>query len=199
VTDGPEHKHEGEGHLIRTLTAASILIALIGAAVSLLFHLAPNLEPCVGGASAAFTGAPVFPRVRFRDYLIRDGAAREDAAAQPNLYGAEVRFSYRADNLRGAQLPLVWSLVTIGKGGVVNAVVPGQDRALAMTVTPDRCGDTGGKDSSSRSAIRTGAIASCSSCTETSCAPTASRSSKRRRSRAETQHARAFVALVTFR
>jgi hypothetical protein len=146
VTDGPEHKHEGEGHLIRTLTAASILIALIGAAVSLLFHLAPNLEPCVGGASAAFTGAPVFPRVRFRDYLIRDGAAREDAAAQPNLYGAEVRFSYRADNLRGAQLPLVWSLVTIGKGGVVNAVVPGQDRALAMTVTPDRCGDTGGKD-----------------------------------------------------
>jgi hypothetical protein len=63
-----------------------------------------------------------------------------------NLLGAEVRFSYRTNSFRGAQLPVTWSLVRIERDGTLGPVVRGQDRALATTVTPDACSATGGKD-----------------------------------------------------
>lgn len=122
------------------------LVAVLGGGVSLLFSLRPGLKPCLGGSDAAFTGVPVFPHVRFRDHLIREGRPREEAAQEPNFLGAELRFSYRIDGFRGAQLPVTWSLVTIQRDGTLGAVVPGQDRALAMTVTPDACSEGGGKD-----------------------------------------------------
>jgi hypothetical protein len=137
---------EGEGGARRLLTTAGVLIGLIAGAVGLVFTLAPGLKPCLGDTSAKFTGAPVFPHVRFRDHLIRTGAKREEAAKEPNLLGAEVRFSYATSGLRGAELTVTWSLITIERDGTLGPVVPGQDRALAMTVNPDACSESGGKD-----------------------------------------------------
>ncbi len=57
-----------------------------------------------------------------------------------------MRFSYREDNLRGAHLPLYYSLVTVGADGTIDGVVQGEDENLAYTVTPDGCSETGGKD-----------------------------------------------------
>jgi hypothetical protein len=131
---------------MRVLTALGIIVPVLVGGTSLLFYVRPGLKPCLGGSSATFTGAPVFPHVRFRDHLVRVGATRQRAAQEPNLLGAEVRFSYRAKDLRGADLPLTWSLVNVERDGAVGAVVPGQDRALAMTVSPQACTETGGKD-----------------------------------------------------
>jgi hypothetical protein len=122
------------------------VLAVLGGGSALLFSLRPGLKPCLGGSEASFTGVPVFPRVRFRDHLIRQGRPREQAAQEPNILGAEVRFSYRIEGFRGAELPLTWSLVTIQPDGTLGAVVPLQDRALAMTVAPDACSEGGGKD-----------------------------------------------------
>lgn len=141
-----ERKREGGGLPLRVLTAIGILVSVLAGGTSLLLSVRPGLRPCFGGSNATFTGAPVFPHVRFRDHQIRVGVPREDAAKEPNLLGAEVRFSYRASDLRGAELPLTWSLVTIEKDGALGAVVPGQDRALAMTVKPNACTENGGKD-----------------------------------------------------
>ena len=137
---------DGGGRLGKTLALVATAIAVASGGVTLLFHVRPELQPCIGGASASFTGAPVFPQVRFRDHLIRQGTRREDALKQPNLLGAEVRFSYHVENFRGAELPLVWSLVTVRRDGIVTGVVPGEDRALALLVQPDRCSESGGKD-----------------------------------------------------
>jgi hypothetical protein len=137
------------GRLPRIIAVLGIfvsLVTLVGGGVGLLFSLRPGLRPCIGDSEASFTGVPVFPHVRFRDHLIREGRPREEAALEPNFIGAELRFSYRTEGFRGAQLPLTWSLVTIQRDGTLGAVVPGQDRALAMTVTPDACSEGGGKD-----------------------------------------------------
>jgi hypothetical protein len=131
---------------MRLLRAAGLLVTVVGGVAGLLFTLRPSLRPCLGSSDAAFTGAPVFPHGRFRDHLVRQGVAREQAAKEPNILGAEVRFSYRTNGFRGAQQPLTWSLVTIEPDGTLGAVVRGQDRALAMTVTPDSCSEGGGKD-----------------------------------------------------
>jgi hypothetical protein len=122
------------------------LVPLLAAGVGLVFTLRPSLKPCVGASEAQFTGAPVFPHVRFRDHLFRSGASRAKIAQEPNIIGAEVRFSFRTDDLRGAKLPITWSLVAIERDGTLGAVVPGQDRELAMLVTPDACSENGGKD-----------------------------------------------------
>jgi hypothetical protein len=141
-----ERSDRGEGRTTRVLTTAGVLVGLIGGALGLLFTLQPQLRPCLGEAGASFTGAPVFPHVHFRDHLVRTGVRRENAAREPNLLGAEVRFSYRATGLRGHTLPITWSLVMIRGRDTLGAVVAGQDRSLAMTVTPDTCTETGGKD-----------------------------------------------------
>jgi hypothetical protein len=135
----------GDGILLKVLGAVVALVTIAGGGLTLLFHLEPQLEPCIGGASATFTGAPVFPGTSFRDHLFHEGESKEDIARQPNLIGAEVRFSFRVNNLKGAHLPLVWSLVT-SAGGEVTGIVPGEDRAGALVVNPDTCTETGGKD-----------------------------------------------------
>jgi hypothetical protein len=141
-----DNKGGDNGRPIRMLTAVGLLVTIVGGGASLLFAVRPGLRPCLGSSKADFTGAPVFPHVRFRDHLVRQGVAREDAAKEPNVFGAEIRFSYRTDGFRGAELPLTWSLVTIERDGTLGAVIRGQDRALAMTVTPDSCSESGGKD-----------------------------------------------------
>ena len=141
-----ERKRDSGGMPLRVLTAIGIVVSVLVGGSSLLLSLRPGLRPCLGGSTANFTGAPVFPHVRFRDHQLRAGVPRQDVAKEPNLLGAEVRFSYRASDLRGADLPLTWSLVTVEKDGALGAVVPGEDRALATTVKPNACTENGGKD-----------------------------------------------------
>ena len=124
----------------------AVLITIAAGAVGLLFTLKPGLRPCLGDTSAAFTGAPVFPQVRFQDHLIRTGVPKERVAKEPNLLGAEIRFSYRTTGFRDTKLTITWSLIAIERDETVGAVVRGQDRALAMTVSPESCSETGGKD-----------------------------------------------------
>jgi hypothetical protein len=131
---------------MRFVKALAVIVPLLVASLGLAFTIRPSLKPCVGATDAGFTGVPVFPHVRFRDHLYRSGASRNEILGEPNVVGAEVRFSYKADDLRGAALPITWTLVSVEKDGTLGAVVPGQDRAIAMVVTPDSCSDTGGKD-----------------------------------------------------
>jgi hypothetical protein len=137
---------DGGGRAKRILATVAVLITIAAGAVGLLFTLEPDLRPCLGETSAAFTGAPVFPQVRFRDHLIRTGVPKERVVKEPNLLGAEIRFSYRTTGLRDTKLTITWSLITIDRDETVGAVVRGQDRALAMTVSPESCSETGGKD-----------------------------------------------------
>jgi len=131
---------------MRLLKALAVIVPIAVASLGLVYTVRPSLKPCVGASQAQFTGVPVFPHVRFRDHLFRSGAARAEIEKEPNILGAEVRFSYRTDDLRGAKLPITWSLVSIERDGTLGAVVRGQDRALAMLVSPDSCTETGGKD-----------------------------------------------------
>ena len=131
---------------MRLLKALAVIVPILVAGLGLVYTVRPSLKPCVGASQAAFTGVPVFPHVRFRDHLFRTGASRAEIEQEPNIVGAEVRFSYRTKDLRGAKLPITWSLVSIERDGTLGAVVRGQDRALAMLVTPDSCSETGGKD-----------------------------------------------------
>ena len=131
---------------MRIIKALGVIVPLLAATLALVFTIRPSLKPCVRASGAEFTGVPVFPHVPFRDHLFRSGASRAEMRSEPNILGAEVRFSYRTDGLRGAKLPITWSLVSIEKDGTLGAVVRGQDRALAMLVTPDSCSGTGGKD-----------------------------------------------------
>ena len=122
------------------------MISLAAGAIGLLFTIAPQLKPCLGDSSAVFTGAPVFPHVGFRDHLIRSGISKQRVAKELNVLGAEVRVSYRTSGFRGGNLAVTWSLIAIERDGTLGAVVPGQDRALATTVTPETCSEVGGKD-----------------------------------------------------
>ena len=131
--------------LLKVLGALVALITIAGGGLTLLFHVRPDLQPCIGGASATFTGAPVFPNMSLAEHLYSEGASKQEIAHEPNLVGAEVRFTYRVNNLKGTDLPLVWSLVTV-RGGEVTGVASGEDRKPALTVTPDTCTETGGKD-----------------------------------------------------
>ena len=131
---------------MQPLKALAVIVPILVAGLGLVYTVRPSLKPCVGASQAEFTGVPVFPHVRFRDHLFRSGATRAEIEQEPNIVGAEVRFSYRTDDLRGAKLPITWSLVSIERDGTLGAVVRGQDRALAMLVTPDSCSETGGKD-----------------------------------------------------
>jgi hypothetical protein len=135
-----------KGRLLRLLTLLGVIVTVVGGGTSLLFSLRPGLRPCLGDSTATFTGAPVFARMRYHDHLIHNGVPREKVLREPNLLGAEVRFSYRITDFRGAELPLLWSLVAIEPDGTVGAIDRSQDRALATTVSPDSCTASGGKD-----------------------------------------------------
>jgi hypothetical protein len=144
--DEPEDDGKGRGRTTRILTIGGLLVGLIAGSVGLLFTLEPGLTPCLGENEARFTGAPVFPHASYRAHLIRNGVSRSQAAKEPNLRGAEVRFSYRASGLRGKNLAATWSLLTIERDGTLGPVVREQDRALALTIKPNGCTETGGDD-----------------------------------------------------
>jgi hypothetical protein len=121
------------------------IVGLTAGVVTVLFVLAPSLKPCFG-SSASFIAAPVFPGVGFRDHLVRDGSTFAAAAKEQNPVGAEIRFDFETSGYRGKELPVTWSLFQVDSRGSVGAVVPGQDRAAAMTIAPQGCSDRGGYD-----------------------------------------------------
>lgn len=131
---------------LRRLVGAFGGIAGLAAVISVVFTLMPTLKPCLGDDRASFTGAPVFPRVNFREHLVRTGVRREKAAQEPNLLGAEVRFSYQINDLRGQRLPVTSTLVAIERDGTLGPVVYGQDRAPATIIEPHDCSESGGTD-----------------------------------------------------
>ena len=81
---------------MRFVKALAVIVPLVVASLGLVYTLRPSLKPCVGASDAEFTGVPVFPRVRFWDHLYRSGMSRADIkkSDEPNVLGAEVRFSY---------------------------------------------------------------------------------------------------------
>ena len=131
---------------MRFVKALAVIVPLVAATLGLIFTIRPSLKPCVGASGAEFTGAPVFPHVHWRDHLYRTGASRAEIRQERDVVGAEVRYSYKVDDLRGSKLPIRWSLVSIEKDGTLGAVDRTQDRALARLVTPDACSVTGGQD-----------------------------------------------------
>jgi hypothetical protein len=131
--------------LLKLLGVGVALVTLVGGGLGLLFQLRPGLQPCVGGASAEFTGAPVFPQ-SYHDFLFSQNDSRQDIARQPDLDGVEVRFSYRAENLKQTHMELYSSLVTVGGGGEVSGVVSTENRVQQLVIYPDTCTKTGGKD-----------------------------------------------------
>ena len=136
----------GDGRLLKILGAIVALITIAGGGVTLLFHLRPNLQPCIGAAVADFTGAQVFPRTHFHDYLFREGYSQQEIESQPNSLGAEVRLSFRLNNLKNDELYLYRSLVTVDADGEVAGVVPEEDRKLDTSIKAETCATTGGRD-----------------------------------------------------
>lgn len=116
------------------------LITLAGTAVAVLFQVDPGIAPCLSGRHASFTGAPVFPHYPYRRFLEDEGL---DPRGYPNVQGAEVRYSYRVDNLRGQVLVLRMTLVGIARDGTIRAAdtshVDGNDLFRVQTIKPDQC------------------------------------------------------------
>jgi hypothetical protein len=131
--------------LLKLLGAAVALVTLVGGGVTLLFQLRPDLQPCIGGASAEFTGAPVFPQ-SLHEFLFSQNESKQAISQAPDLDGVEVRFTYRAANMKDAPLRLYSSLVTVGSRGEVSGVVADENRVLQLPFKPDTCTETGGKD-----------------------------------------------------
>ena len=138
---------EGKGGLLLKLLGAGVaLVTLAGGSIALLFQLRPDLQPCIGGANAEFTGAPVFPQ-SFRDFQLSENRSKQEVAHVPaDLDGVEVRFSYRADNLKNEHLRFYSSLVTVGRSGEVNGVVSAENRELQLSINPNTCAQSSGKD-----------------------------------------------------
>jgi hypothetical protein len=142
----PDDAKPRRGSIPNLLTTVGTLIGVLAGAIGLLFLFAPDLRPCIGDKSGSFVDAPVVPRVSFRDHLIRNGETYSSARKQPDVFGAEVRFTFETQGFRGEELPITYSLFEVDRSGVLDGVVLGQDRAPAMTVKPSHCGDSGGHD-----------------------------------------------------
>jgi hypothetical protein len=142
----PDDAKPRRGSAPKLLTTAGSLIGVVAGAAGLLFLFAPDLRPCIGDKSGSFVDAPVVPRVSFRDHLIRGGEPYASARKQPDILGAEVRFTFKTQGFRGEELPITYSLFEVDRSGVLGGVVVGHDRAPAMTVKSSHCGDSGGYD-----------------------------------------------------
>jgi hypothetical protein len=144
----------------KILAVSTAAIAAIGGGITLLFRLDPGLQPCIGGSAASLTQAVVFPNITYRHFMeTMKGLTRKtiqqlggsqyvaQRAPSCNTKGAEVRFSYSANNLRGAELQLYYSLATVGAGGIVNGVVPKKDQVKAeFNLSTNGCAEDGGYD-----------------------------------------------------
>ncbi len=135
------------GRLITWVGWLGVVATTLGAIAGLIAIFFPQVRPpCIGSSKASFQNAPVFPGVPFRQHLVRQGTSPADAQAEPNLVGAEVRFTFETDGFRKKNLPVTYSLFTVAEDGSLGPVVATQDRALAMTIRPEDCSDQGSYD-----------------------------------------------------
>jgi hypothetical protein len=134
----------GSSRVKNALGAIGATVAVLAAVVGVLFQIDPRLSPCLGTREAAFTGVPVLPHYPYRQFLLDLGESGADAAKHPNVYGAEVRYTYRADDLRGTSLTLRTTLVTVARDGTVGALVAGEDLLPGLSFTPTQCSQATG-------------------------------------------------------
>lgn len=144
-TEEPHHEPRFRLTFGRLVAAATAAVALIAAAVGLLFQVDPGLAPCLGGPHASFTGAPVFPHYSYHQFLTDMGQSPNGYA---NFIGAEVRYSYEVQDLRGQTLVLRATLVRLAKDGTVAAAdtnpLDANDLFEEQTVKPTQCSQGGG-------------------------------------------------------
>ncbi len=138
------------GNVAKTVAGTGAVIAAVAGAVGLLFQVDPRLAPCLGGRSATFTGSPVFPNYPYHQYLKDLGEGGSSISRGPNPSGAEIRYSYVADDLRGETLVLRETLVRLAKDGTIAAAdtnpLDANDLAPAATLVPTQCSQTSGGD-----------------------------------------------------
>jgi hypothetical protein len=136
----------GGGTLRRTVATVGAVLAVVAAAIGILFKVDPRIAPCLGGRDASFTGAPVFPHYGYRQFLKDRGQA--DTRGFPNVQGAEVRYSYQVDDLRSQRLVLRVTMVSVNHDGSIRSAdtsaIDQNDLFVADAFTPDQCSQAGG-------------------------------------------------------
>jgi hypothetical protein len=135
---------KGKSWPARALTAVAVLVPVIAGVIALLFTVDPRLAPCLGESEASFTGAPVFPHIGYRQFLVDDGVSGARAASEPNLPGAEIRYSYHTHGLRGHRLVLRSSLLSVERDGTLGRFAQGQNLDPDAEISPDACSETAG-------------------------------------------------------
>jgi hypothetical protein len=97
----PDDSKSERGSVMKLFATLGTLIGVIAGAAGLLFLFAPDLRPCLGEKGGSFVDAPVVPNVSYRDHLIRNGETYAKAREQPDIVGAEVRFTFETHGYRG--------------------------------------------------------------------------------------------------
>ena len=136
---------ERTGRLGKALAIAAATLTVVAGVVGLLFELEPRLAPCLSGADASFTGAPVFPDTSYEQYELDLGLSPA-AAAQYRGYGAgdEIRYSIHTDDLRGQALYLYTTLVTVNTDGSIRKVIQSEDLKYQLRDVPQQCSQNEG-------------------------------------------------------
>jgi hypothetical protein len=134
------------GRFGRSVATVGAVLALAATGIGVLFKVDPRIAPCLGGRNASFTGAPVFPHYGYQQFLQDRG--RTDTRGYPNIQGAEVRYSYRVDDLRGQRLVLRVTLVSVNRDGSIRGVdtnaIDKNDLFVEDSFVPDQCSQAGG-------------------------------------------------------
>jgi hypothetical protein len=148
-SSGPESgsgDDSGGGRLRRTLVTVSVALGVVAAGLGIFFKVDPGAAPCLGGRSASFTGAPVFPHYPYRQFLQDMGST--DTSGYTSVRGAEVRYSYQVDDLRGQRLVLRATLVSVNRDGSIRSAdtswIDKDDLFVEDSFTPDQCSQAGG-------------------------------------------------------
>lgn len=148
-TPGPDSASPdgaGGGRFGRSVAIVGAVLAVAATGIGVLFKVDPRLAPCLGGRDASFTGAPVFPHYGYRQFLQDRG--RTDTRGYPNIHGAEVRYSYRVDDLRGQRLVLRVTLVSVNRDGSIAGAdtnaIDKNDLFVEDSFVPDQCSQAGG-------------------------------------------------------
>jgi hypothetical protein len=130
----------------KTVATVGAILAVVAAAIGILFKVDPGFAPCLQGRDASFTGAPVFPHYGYRQFLKDRG--QTDTQRFPSVRGAEVRYSYQVDDLRGQRLVLRVTMVSVNHDGSIRAAdtsaIDQNDLFVADSFTPDECSQAGG-------------------------------------------------------
>jgi hypothetical protein len=133
---------------LKVAAAVTVVVGAIAAILGLTFRFEPSWEPCVGGSRASFTAASVFPNVSGGEFGEASGATPNQmrGATNASARGAEVRFLYTAQSLRGDLLELYATLVRVSPGGAPTGIDTDFDEAQQLEIVPHGCSESGGYD-----------------------------------------------------